>query len=66
MPSVYKSIQSHNLHDVSDSEIADSNGSDRSSSTLQADSEAENVPVAALLELKNRVLMLTTRGVSHR
>ena len=68
MPSVYKSIQSHShsLHDPSDSDMADLSGSDRSSGTLHADSDTDNVSVAAPLELKNRVLMLTTRGVSHR
>ena len=68
MPSVYKSIQSHShsLHDPSDSDMADLSGSDRSSGTLHADSDTDNVSVAAPLELKNRVLMLTTRGVSQR
>ena len=71
MASVYKSLGRQGGQDASDSdeqELSDS-GTSESSSTVQADSDdpAPRLPVSSLpLEIKNRVLMLTTRGVSHR
>lgn len=71
MASVYKSLGRQGVQDVFDSdeqELSDS-GTDQSSSTVQADSgqpTAHPIMSSLPIEIKNRVLMLTTRGVSHR
>ncbi len=69
MASVYKSMGKPVTMGASDFEESDLSGTDESSSTLQAEpSPAAARPAKASLplELKNRVLMLTTRGISHR
>ena len=71
MASVYKSLGRQDPQDVFDSddqELSDSETSE-SSSTVKADSDQTTIrhPISSLpTEIKNRVLMLTTRGVSHR
>ena len=69
MASVYKSVGKSDLTDASDFDESDLSGTDQSSSTLQAEPSptgARLTKSSLPLELKNRVLMLTTRGVSHR
>ena len=71
MASVYKSLgrqSGQHAFDSDEQELSDS-GTSESSSTVQADSDdpTPRHPMSSLpLEVKNRVLMLTTRGVSHR
>lgn len=71
MASVYKSLGQHGTQDGFESDEQDSSdrGTDESSNTVQADSDQHTTRHAMSslpTEIKNRVLMLTTRGVSHR
>lgn len=69
MASAYKSVGKQRTDDVSDFEDTDLSDPDESSSTVQAESSkitTHHAKSSLPLELKNRVLMLTTRGVSHR
>jgi len=71
MASVYKSLDRQSTQDAfdpGDQDLSDS-GTDQSSNTVQAvsDQPTVNSHMSSLpIEIKNRVLMLTTRGVSHR
>jgi len=71
MASVYKSLGRQSTQDAFsfyEEELSDS-GTSESSSTVQADSTkpATRHSMSSLpVEIKTRVLMLTTRGVSHR
>ena len=78
MPSAYKSVV--NRQDSSDDDMSDDgaflgeeeSGSEASTSTIRAsssESDEARAPPKAMpmpLELKNRILMLTSRGVSSR
>jgi hypothetical protein len=71
MPSVYKSLGRQAPQDVFDSDEQDLSDSetDQSSGTVQAALDHHKTPhtmSSLATEIKNRVLMLTTRGVSHR
>jgi hypothetical protein len=71
MPSVYKSLGRRAPQDAFDSDEQDLSDSetDQSSGTVQAASEhrtTRHTMSSLPTEIKNRVLMLTTRGVSHR
>ena len=71
MASVYKSLGRRSAQDAFDSDDQDLSDSvtDHSSSTVQAasDQPASHSHISSLpIEIKNRVLLLTTRGVSHR
>lgn len=69
MASVYKSVGKNHMEDASDIEDTDPSETDESSTTLQAEpssSSSHQAKSSLPLEIKNRVLMLTTRGVSHR
>ena len=68
MPSAYKSMerQSDELAFDSDVEQYDES-SDASTKTLSDESESRVSHLKSLpIELKSRVLMLSTRGISHR
>ena len=69
MASAYKSLNKDGLEGSATMEDKEMDESDESSATLEAATEPlpsshgiSGIP----LEIKNRVLMLTTRGVSHR
>ena len=71
MASVYKSLGRQGTQDAfgSDEEELSDSVTSESSSTVQADSTqpaARHSMSSLPVEIKNRVLMLTTRGVSHR
>lgn len=71
MASVYKSLGRQSTQDAfgfDEEELSDS-GTSESSSTVQADLTkltARHSMSSLPVEIKNRVLILTTRGVSHR
>ena len=74
MASAYKSAM--RLGDSSDSEASNAASSEQSSNTIRAESPEDAKPFRrskeedglsqASLEIRNRILMLTTRGVSYR